>query len=145
MFFVVDRHLDVVLEDHQVVEEKSLFYKTCRKSRIGDAHQRGGGKNDWNAQYIPLSFLKETFLSNHQGILENSIYVTLDKEHLRKKIFFLCKSIIDKSNIRDLCVRKLIPTIRRTSGTTSRWRRTRNIVIKSSFFKGRGHFSGLIP
>ena len=29
MFFVV-RHLDVVLEDPQVVGEKSLFYKTCR-------------------------------------------------------------------------------------------------------------------
>ena len=49
------------------------------------------------------------------------------------KIFFLCKSIED-NNIGDLYERKFIPTFRRTSGTTSRWRSTRNIVTKSSFF-----------
>ena len=34
----------------------------------------------------------------------------------------------------DIYARKFVPTIRRTSGTTSRWRCTRNIVTKSSFF-----------
>jgi len=95
-------------------------------------------RSSWNLvgishSWLSTSFVKETFLSNHQGILENNIQVTLDKEHLRKKKIFLCKSIID-NNIGDLCLRKFNPTIRRTSGTTSRWKWTRNIVIKSSFF-----------
>ena len=37
--FFVERHLDVVHEDSLVVKEKSLFYKTCRYSRMGDAYQ----------------------------------------------------------------------------------------------------------
>ena len=58
---------------------------------------------------LSTSFVKETYLSNHQGIPENN-------------------------NIGDLYERKFIPTIKRTSGTTSRRRCSRNIVTKSSFF-----------
>ena len=36
-------------------------------------------------------FVKETFLSNHQGILENNIQVTFDKEHRRRKFVFFVK------------------------------------------------------
>ena len=45
MFFV-ERHLDVILEDPLVVGEKSLFYKTCRYMRMGDAHQISRGSDN---------------------------------------------------------------------------------------------------
>ena len=79
-----------------------LFIVRSSWNLVGISHSR-----------LSTSFVKETFLSNHQGILENNIQVTLDKEHLRKN-FFLCKSIIDNNNIGDLFVRKFIPrSIRR--------------------------------
>ena len=102
-------------------------------------------RSSWNLvgishSWFSTSFVKETFLSNHQRILENNIQVTHDKEHLRKKIF-LCKSIKD-NDIGDLCV--IHSNHQRTSGTTSRWRCTRNIVMKSSFFNFSATYGSII-
>ena len=84
--------------------------------------------------HLPFSIIykKETFISNHQGILENNIQVTLDKEHLRKN-FFLCKSIIDNNNIGDLCVRKFIPRSIR-----------RNLCTKKSIYQHRNNLRSSI-
>ena len=51
-------------------------------------------RSSWNLvgishSQLSTSFVKETFLSNHQGILENNIQVTLDKEHRRRNFFSL--------------------------------------------------------
>ena len=46
-----------------------LFIIRSSRNLVGISHFR-----------LSTGFAKETFLSNHQGILENNIQVTLDKE-----------------------------------------------------------------
>ena len=101
-------------------------------------------RSSWNLVCIShsrlsTSFVKKTFLSNHQEILENNIKVTLDKEHRRQIFFFFVNQYTG-----DIYARKFVPTIRRTSGTTSRWRCTRNIVTKSSFFNFSATYRSII-
>ena len=100
-------------------------------------------------RFVLVKFPKETSLTrfvlvilvifNHQEILENNIKVTLDKEHRRQIFFFFVNQYTG-----DIYARKFVPTIRRTSGTTSRWRCTRNIVTKSSFFNFSATYRSII-
>ena len=70
-----------------------LFFVRSSWNLVGISHSR-----------ISTSFVKETFLFNHQGILVNNIQVTLDKEHRRWNFFFFVnqsKTIIQEVYMRE--------------------------------------------